>query len=75
MQFQPGPMNIRNKPLVHPKKILLPPLHMKFGVKKDSVKAMDYDGKAFQYLQLKFPQISDPKSKTKSSLVLKLGIL
>jgi hypothetical protein len=32
-QYEPGQKNVRNEPLVHPKKIFLPPLHMKLGMK------------------------------------------
>jgi hypothetical protein len=37
--------------------------HVKIGVMKNFVKAMEHVGKAFQYLQLKFPQISESKIK------------
>jgi hypothetical protein len=53
--------NIRNEPLVHPKKILLSPFHTKLGMTKISVKAMDHEKKALQYLKLKFPQINESK--------------
>ncbi|GBM52064.1 hypothetical protein AVEN_23295-1 [Araneus ventricosus] len=38
------------------RKILLPPLHIKLGLMKNFVKAMDCGGSGFQYLSLKFPK-------------------
>ena len=44
-------------------KIILPDLHIKLGIIKQFVKALDHDKPAFQYLQTKFPKISDAKIK------------
>lgn len=44
-------------------KVLLPPLHIKLGLMKNFVKALDKSGEAFQYLKTLFPTISDPKLK------------
>jgi hypothetical protein len=62
-QFQHGQKHVRNEPLVHKKKIFLPPLHTNLDIMKNSVKAVDHDGKAFKYLLQKFLQISESKIK------------
>jgi hypothetical protein len=45
-------------------KILLPPLHIKLGLMKNFVKAMDRTGSAFKYLAEKLPQLSEAKIKS-----------
>ncbi|GBL75496.1 hypothetical protein AVEN_207684-1 [Araneus ventricosus] len=45
------------------RKILLPPLHIKSGLMKNFVKAMDCGGSGFQYLRMKFPKVSAAKIK------------
>jgi len=42
-------------------KILLPPLHIKLGLMKNFVKAMDRTGSAFKHLAEKFPRLSEAK--------------
>lgn len=59
----PGSKNIANQPLVDSQKIFLPPLHIKLGLIKNLVKAMDRDGEAFKHLKSKFPRISEAKIK------------
>lgn len=59
----PGQKNIVNVPLVNKEMILLPPLHIKLGLFKNFVKAMDKDGAGFRYLKEKFPRVSDAKIK------------
>ena len=59
--LQPGSKNIINEPLVEPSKVLLPPLHIKLGLMKQWVKALNKNGECYQYLQEKFPNISDAK--------------
>ena len=39
----------------------MPPLHVKLGLMKGFVKAMDRNGRTFLYLRQKFPLISDAK--------------
>ncbi|GBN78620.1 hypothetical protein AVEN_156558-1 [Araneus ventricosus] len=56
-----GVKNVENKPLVASVKIILPTLHIKLGLMKNFVKAMDCRGSGFQYLCLKFPKVSDAK--------------
>lgn len=60
-EFKSGKHNIILEKLVEPDKILLPPLHIKLGLIKQYVKALDKQGDCFQYLLLKFPQISYDK--------------
>ena len=55
--------NVKNIPLINPKKVLLPPLHIKLGLIKQFVKALDKDGAAFKYLQNLFPKLSEAKVK------------
>ncbi|GBN15022.1 hypothetical protein AVEN_61618-1 [Araneus ventricosus] len=59
----PGVKNEKNEPLSASEKILLPPLHIKLGLMKNFVKAMDCGGSGFQYLRLKFPKVSKTKIK------------
>ena len=40
-------MNVENQPLVERSKILLPAMHLKFGLTKNSVKAMNQEEAAF----------------------------
>ena len=61
--FLPGNHNVKAVPLVDPKKILLPPLHIKLGLMKNFVKALNKNGAAFKYLESKFPRISEGKLK------------
>lgn len=59
----PGSTNIIRDSLVNPKKIILPPLHIKLGIMKQFVKALDQDGDCFKYLSHKFPALSEAKIK------------
>lgn len=61
--LKPGDPNIIHEPLIDPKKVLLPPLHIKLGLMKQFVKALDKDGALFQYLTDKFPYLSEAKIK------------
>lgn len=61
--FDVGKLNIIEKPLVNPKDILIPPLHIKLGLMKQFVKALDIDGDCFLYLSNQFPQLSEAKLK------------
>lgn len=58
-----GSYNIIHKSLVDPSKILIPPLHIKLGLMKQFVKALDKTGECFRYLQSKFPNLSEAKVK------------
>lgn len=59
--LQPGSKNVIRQPLVEPCKILLPPLHIKLGLMKQFVKALDKEGHCFEYIQRAFPKLSDAK--------------
>ncbi|GBP27477.1 hypothetical protein EVAR_14298_1 [Eumeta japonica] len=63
MSLIPGVKNIKEEPLVQSEKNFLPPIHIKLGLMKNLVKAMNKDGGGFQYLKTKFPRISDAKMK------------
>ena len=55
--------NLKYTPLVEASKILLPPLHIKNGLMKNFVKAMNQNGAAFKYIYNKFPVLSQEKVK------------
>ena len=57
----PGKKNVVSQPLVASEKIYLPPLHIKLGLMKNFVKAMDRNGEGFNFLTHKFARISDAK--------------
>ncbi|GFS88590.1 uncharacterized protein TNCV_1461931 [Trichonephila clavipes] len=59
----PGVKNVGRQSLVDPKKILFPPLHIKLGLMKQFVKALDKEGECFKYLCEQFPGLSDAKLK------------
>ena len=59
----PGEKSVRNHPLLEKDKILLPPLHIKLGLMKIFVKALDKHGEGFGYLRKTFPKLSDSKLK------------
>lgn len=61
--LEPGSKNIVRVSLVDPKKILLPPLHIKMGLMKQFVKALTKTESCFQYLCTKFPHLSEAKLK------------
>ena len=48
--LEPRHKNLKNHSLVESSRILLPPLHIKLGLMKNFVKAMDRNGTAFLYL-------------------------
>lgn len=58
-----GEKNVIQKNLVDRHKVILPALHIKLGIMKQFVKKLDGTGDTFQYLQGKFPKLSDPKVK------------
>ena len=55
--------NVKHDPLTDPKKVLMPPLHIKLGLIKQFVKALDKEGPAFKFLQSLFPKLSEAKVK------------
>ena len=58
-----GEKNIVNNPLVDRKNIILPPLHIKLGLMKQFVKALDCSGDCFGYICSTFPGLSYEKRK------------
>lgn len=59
--LEPGSLNVVSHALVNPEKILLPPLHIKLGLMKNFVKALDKESRAFVFLKQKFPRVSEAK--------------
>lgn len=59
----PGQQNVINPPLVSRDRIILPPLHIKLGLIKQFVKALDKNGNCFLFLSKKFPKLSAEKIK------------
>lgn len=59
----PGAKNVSNEPLVDPNDIVIPPFHVKLGLMKNYVKAMDQRGNGFLHLKEKFTYISNAKLK------------
>ena len=61
--FAVGDKNIINEPLVNWDRIILPPLHIKLGLMKQFVKALDKDCECFNYIAKTFPGLSKKKLK------------
>jgi hypothetical protein len=61
--LKPGVKNVVRDSLIDPKKVLLPPLHIKLGLMKQFVKALPKERECFKYLCKKFPGLSDAKLK------------
>ncbi|XP_061419050.1 uncharacterized protein LOC133349530 [Lethenteron reissneri] len=62
-EFSVGRNNVKWEPLVDPRKVLMPPLHIKLGLMKQFVRAVDKESAAFKYLQDFFPKLSEAKVK------------
>ena len=60
-EFVVGENNVINEPLVDRDSILLPPLHIKLGLMKQFVKALDKIGDCFRYIRSRFPGTSYEK--------------
>ena len=58
-----GKQNVINPPLVNQDRIILPPLHIKLGIMKQFVKAINKDGECFAFLSKKFAGLSNEKLK------------
>lgn len=56
-----GLHNVKSQALVDPRKILLPPLHIKLGLMRSFIKAVNKESRAFTYLKQKFPRVSEAK--------------
>ena len=59
----PGCKNILHPALVDRSNVILPPLHIKLGLMKQFVKALNKEGACFKYIQDKFPNLSAEKVK------------
>jgi hypothetical protein len=59
----PRKKNVLNNPLVNPEQVFLPPLHIKLGLMKNFIQAMDKNGTGFMYLKHKFLRLNDAKIK------------
>ena len=64
--LEPGVKNVIHVAQVERSKILLPPLHIKLGLMKNFVKALD--AAAFKYLTSKFPKLSLQKVPVLSNM-------
>ena len=60
---EPGSHNVVAHAPVNPQKIILPPLHIKLGLIKNFVKALNKECRAFAFLNNKFPRVSEDKQK------------
>lgn len=58
-----GKANVVHEPLISRENILLPPLHIKLGLMKQFIKALDKTGDCFKYVCQKFPSLSMEKLK------------
>lgn len=63
ISLTPGDKNIKNEPLVDRNKIVFPPLHIKLGLMKQFVKALDRTGDCFSYICSTFSSLSAEKKK------------
>ena len=61
--IKPEEKNIVNNSLVNWMNIILPPLHIKLGLIKQFVKALDCSGDCFEYICSTFPGLSYEKKK------------
>ena len=61
--FNVGENNIKYDPLVDKNKVLMPPLHIKLGLCKQFVKALDFQSEAFLFIKQMFPELSEAKVK------------
>jgi len=68
--LQPGSANVIKPPLVNETKILIPPLHLKLGLMKQFVQALDKEGVSSTY-EIKCPNLAMQNWKQEFSMVLK----
>ena len=59
----PGFRNILHLALVDRSNVIFPPLHIKLGLIKQFVKALNKEGSCLKYIQKKFPNLSAEKVK------------
>lgn len=70
--FDIGDNSVINNPLVPASKIVLPPLHIKLGIIKNFIKALDPEGVAMKHLLTFFPKLSESKIKNGKFFVAKI---
>jgi len=58
-----GQKNVKELALIDPRNVWLPSLHVKLGLFKNFVKALNFGSSSFKHLQMKFPKLSDAKIK------------
>ena len=63
VSLTPGYRNILHSALFDRSNVILPPLHIKLGLLKQFVKALNEEGACFKYIQEKFPCVSAEKAK------------
>ena len=61
--LEKGDANVNEEPLIDRYRVLLPPLHIKLGLMKQFVKALNQTNKSYIYIKSKFPGLSDAKIK------------
>lgn len=59
--YKLGEDSIDHMPLVPSSKIIIPPLHIKLGLIRNFVRALDSEGTAMKYLRTIFPKLSNAK--------------
>ena len=57
----PGSLNVLVPPLMAHSKIVFPPFHIKLGIMKQFVEALEKDGDCFKYICIKFPGLTIEK--------------
>ena len=62
-EFIVGAQNVKYNPLIPQDKVLMPPLHIKLGLIKQFVKALDPNSEALKHLLAVFPKLSEGKVK------------
>ena len=66
-----GGCNIIKEPLVEINKTILPPLHVKLGLIKELVQALDKEGNCFKHICKAFPGLTNKKPKAEYLMVFK----
>ena len=59
----PGSFNVLAPPLLERSKIVFPPLHIKLGIMKQFLKALEKDGDCFKYICMKFSGLTIERLK------------
>lgn len=67
-EFSVRKNNVKWEPLLYPRKVLFPPLHLKLGLMKQFVRALHKEFPAFKYLQGNFPKL--PAAKVEAGVFI-----